>query len=163
MLKEWIPDLTRDRFDIVRHHQLLHGRGIVVSTIQFTRMYVALGQLSHFVNYKHAHHPEPSFAEKKLKLSSNEELNIPNAIRSVIPYKVLLLTCVVNCTACTPSLRLCPVVQWSAHWAPSRTTRLLVLAVRRAGKKNASSAFIGSAKSIYYARTADHLHSKRKR
>lgn len=51
MLKEWIPDLTRDRFDIVRHHQLLHGRGTVVSTIQFTRMYVALGQLSHFVNF----------------------------------------------------------------------------------------------------------------
>ena len=31
------------------------------------------------------------------------------------------------------------------------------------GEKNASSAFIGLAKSIYYARTADHLHSKRKR
>ena len=39
------------------------------------------------------------------------------------------------------------VVQWSVHWAPSRTTRVLVLAGARrcaletCGKKNASSAF----------------------
>ena len=63
------------------------------------------------------------------------------------PYKVLLLTCVVNCTAGTPTPRLCPVVQWSVHWAPSRTTRVLVLAGARrcaletCGEKNASSAF----------------------
>ena len=63
------------------------------------------------------------------------------------PYKVLLLTCVVNCTAGTPTPRLCPVVQWSVHWAPSRTTQVLVLAGARrcalemCGKKNSSSAF----------------------
>ena len=47
------------------------------------------------------------------------------------PYKVLLLTCVVNWTTGTPTPRLCPVVQWSVHWAPSRTTRVLVLAGAR--------------------------------
>ena len=47
------------------------------------------------------------------------------------PYKVLLLTCVVNCTAGTPTPRLFPVVQLSVHWAPSRTTRVLVLAGAR--------------------------------
>ena len=46
-------------------------------------------------------------------------------------YKVLLLTCVVNCTAGMPMLQLCPVVQWSVHWAPSRMTRVLVLAGAR--------------------------------
>ena len=57
-------------------------------------------------------------------------------------YNVLLLTCVVNCTAGTPMPRLCQVVQWSVHWAPSRTTRILVLAGARrcaletCGKKN---------------------------
>ena len=50
---------------------------------------------------------------------------------TVRPYMVLLLTCVVNCTAGTPTPRLCPVVQWSVHWAPSRTTRVLVLARAR--------------------------------
>ena len=47
------------------------------------------------------------------------------------PYKVLLLTCVVNCTAGTPTPRLCLVVQWSVHWTPSRTTQVLVLAGAR--------------------------------
>ena len=50
---------------------------------------------------------------------------------TVRPYKVLLLTCVVNCTAGTPTPRLCSVVQWSVHRAPSRTTRVLVLAGAR--------------------------------
>ena len=65
---------------------------------------------------------------------------------SVRPYKVLLLTCVVKCTAGTPAPRLCSVVQWSVHWALSRTTWVLVLAGARrcaleaGGKKNASSA-----------------------
>ena len=63
------------------------------------------------------------------------------------PYKVLLLTCVVNCTAGTPTPRLWSVVQWSVRWAPSRTTQTLVLAGARRcaletyGKKNANSAF----------------------
>ena len=65
----------------------------------------------------------------------------------VRPYKVLLLTCVVNCAAGTPTPRRCSVVKWLVHWAPSRTTRVLVLAGARrciletCGKKDASSAF----------------------
>ena len=61
---------------------------------------------------------------------------------------MLLLTCVVNCTAGTPMPRPCPVVQWSVHWAPSWTTRVLVLAGARhcaletCGKKNASSTWL---------------------
>ena len=52
--------------------------------------------------------------------------------RSIVrPYTVLLLTCAVNCAAGTPTPRLCSVVQWSVHWAPSRTTRVLVLAGAR--------------------------------
>ena len=71
------------------------------------------------------------------------------------PYKVLLLTCVVNCTAGTPTPRLCPVVQWLVHWAPSRTTRVPVLAGTRrcaletCGKKMRAPP-LGLAKSIHY-------------
>ena len=51
---------------------------------------------------------------------------------TVRPYdgtivEVLLLTCVVNCTAGMPTLQLCPVDQWSVHWAPSQMTWVLVL------------------------------------
>ena len=91
MLKKWIPNLTRYRFDIARHHQLLHSRGAVVPIKQYTRMYVAPGQLSHFVNFITSTHiiQDLPFGEKKLKLSSNEELTIPNAIRSVIPAQII--------------------------------------------------------------------------
>ena len=47
----------------------------------------------------------------------------------------------------TPTPWLCPVVQWSVHWAPSWTTQVLVLAGARhcalgmCRKKNVSSAF----------------------
>ena len=71
------------------------------------------------------------------------------------PYKVLLLTCVVNSTAGTPTPRLCPVVQLSVCWAPSRTTRVLVLAGARrcvletCGEKKMRAPLLGLAKSIY--------------
>ena len=61
-------------------------------------------------------------------------------------YKVLLLAWVVNCTAGTPMPRLCPVVQWSVHWASSQMTRVLVLA----RKKKMRALLLGLAKSIYY-------------
>ena len=66
------------------------------------------------------------------------------------------LTCVVNCTTGTPTPRLCSVVQWSMHWAPSRTTRVLVTAGARrcvletCGKKKIRTPLLGLAKSIYY-------------
>ena len=73
----------------------------------------------------------------------------------VRPYKVLLLTCVVNCTAGTPTPRPRPVVQWSVHWAPSRTTRVLVLAGARRcaletyGEKKMRAPVLGLVKSIH--------------
>ena len=80
--------------------------------------------------------------------SSRKNLDVrPYDRATVRPYKVLLLTCVVNCTAGTPTPRLCPVVQWSVHWAPSRTTRVLVLvgarpsALETCGKKKCEFRF----------------------
>ena len=74
----------------------------------------------------------------------------------VRPYMVPLLTCVVNCNVGTPTSRLCSVVQWSVHWAPSRTTRVLVLAGARrcaletCGKKKMRALPLGLAKTICY-------------
>ena len=78
--------------------------------------------------------------------SRRKDLDVrPYDRTTVRPYKVLVLKCVVNCTAGTSTPWLCSVVQWSVRWASSGTTRVLVPAVarplRRAGKKNASSAF----------------------
>ena len=81
--------------------------------------------------------------------------------------KVLLLTCVVNCTMGTPTSRLYSVVQWSVHWAPSRTTRVLVLAKARycalemCGKKKMWALLLGLVKSIYCkcSGALGHIHS----
>ena len=52
--------------------------------------------------------------------------------------------------------QLCPVVQWSVHWAPSQMTWVLVLALGKCcsletcGKKEMQAPLLGLAKSIYY-------------
>ena len=71
-------------------------------------------------------------------------------------HKVLLLTCVVNCTMGTPTPWLCSVVQWSVHWASSWTTQVLVLArakrcaLEMCGEKKMRAPLLGLAKSLYY-------------
>ena len=91
---------------------------------------------------------------------------------TIQPYKVLLLTCVANCTAGMPMPRLCSVVQWSVHWALSWTTWVLVLAgARRCAletcRKKMRALLLGLAKSIYYClhipldkTCKHHLHMK---
>ena len=75
---------------------------------------------------------------------------------TVPPYKVLVLTCMVNCTAGKPTPWLCSVVWWSVHWAPSQMTWFLVLAgARRCAfemcrKKKMQTVLLGLAKPIYY-------------
>ena len=61
-------------------------------TTQHTRMYVKPGQLSHFLNFITSGHiiQDLPFGEKKLKLSSSEELTIPNVIRTLIPAQIIL-------------------------------------------------------------------------
>ena len=63
-------------------------------------------------------------------------------------------TCMVNCTTGTLTPWLCPVVQWSVHWAASWTTRVLVLAGARhcaleTGGKKKRAPLLDLAKSIY--------------
>ena len=71
---------------------------------------------------------------------------------TVQPHKVLLLTCAVNCTAGTPKAQLCPVVQWSMHWAPSWMTWVQGKALclyEDLHEKKMHAPPLGLAKSIY--------------
>ena len=84
---------------------------------------------------------------------------------TVPPYKVLVLTCMVNCTAGKPTPQLCSVVWWSVHWAPSQTTWFLVLAGARhfaletcGGKKKMRALLLAFAKSIHNNYLC-HLHT----
>ena len=74
----------------------------------------------------------PIIIQNSSNPSSRKNLDVqPYDHTTVQPYKVLLLTCMVNCTMGTPTPQLCPVVQWSVHYTPSWTTRVLVLAGAR--------------------------------
>ena len=86
------------------------------------------------------------FAEHSPIIIQNSSSPSSRKNLDVQPYKVLLLTCMVNCTAGTLMPWLCPVVQWSVHWAPSQTTHVLVMA----GKKKMRAPLLGLAKSVYY-------------
>ena len=79
-----------------------------------------------------------------LQNSSNPSSRKKFGCMTLRPYKVLLLTCMVNRTLGTPTPRLCPVVQWSVHWAPRQGSSpgwSNACALETCGKKNASSTF----------------------
>ena len=90
-LQYWIPDLTRYRFNIARHHALLHGRGSVVPISKNTRMYIAPEKLDHFLTFITIAHiiQDLPFGEKTLKLSTNVKITVPNVIRTLIPEQLV--------------------------------------------------------------------------
>ena len=90
-LQRWIPNLSRYRFNIARHHLLLHGRGSKVPTAKCTRMCIAPEKLDHFLEFITSTYiiQDLPFGEKTLKLSSNAELKVPNVVRSLIPEQIV--------------------------------------------------------------------------
>ncbi|CAH3141347.1 unnamed protein product [Pocillopora meandrina] len=90
-LQNWLPGLTRYRFIIARHHRILHGRGSVVSTVSSRRMYVSPKQLDHFLDFITSTHivQDLPFGEKTLKLSTKEEIAVPNVIRTLILERIV--------------------------------------------------------------------------
>jgi len=91
-LQKWIPNLSRYRFNVARHHLLLHGRGSVLPSLKNTRIYVEPGKIEHFVSFITSSHiiQDLPFGEKTLKLSSDVEIRIPNIVRNLIPEQVIL-------------------------------------------------------------------------
>ena len=94
---------------------------------------------------------------KVLTVSRKLAKILTDSRKSHHPIETLLLLVIIAelaecsriCTAGTPKPRLCIVVQWSVHWAPSRTTRVLVLAgARRCALETCGEKKCGWAKSI---------------
>ena len=90
-LQNWLPGLTRYRFKIARHHRILHSRGSVVSTVSSRRMYVSPKQLDHFLDFITSAHivQDLPFGEKTLKLSTKEDIVVPNVIRTLFPERIV--------------------------------------------------------------------------
>ena len=51
IIQQWLPDVTRYRYNIARHHLLLHGRGVDVPLQRNTRIRVPLDKLDHFLTF----------------------------------------------------------------------------------------------------------------
>jgi len=90
-LMKWIPSLTKYRYDIARHHTLLHGRGATMPHVKNTRMCIKEEKLDHFLSFITSTHiiQDLPFGEKTLRLSSQVELKIPNVVRSQIPEHIV--------------------------------------------------------------------------
>jgi hypothetical protein len=90
-LLKWVPDLTRYRYTLARHHRLLHGRGAVTPVQPSSRMYIETEKLEHFLTFITSSHviQEIPFGERSLKLSSNTEIKVPNVIRTMIPEQII--------------------------------------------------------------------------
>lgn len=75
----------------MRKHKIDHGRGSTVPVTQHTRMYVSDDQLDHFLDFITSGHivQDLPFAERKLKLSTNESVSVPNVIRTLIPEQII--------------------------------------------------------------------------
>ena len=91
-LQRWLPNLSRYRFNIARHHLLLHGRGSKVSSVKSLRMYIAPEKLDNFLTFITSTYTvqDLPFGEKILKLSSRAEIKVPNVVRSLIPEHIVL-------------------------------------------------------------------------
>ena len=91
VLKTCLPNLSRYRFNIARHHILLHGRGATVPLAENKRMKVLPPQLDHFLAFITSSYlmQDLPFGEKTLKLSSNTEIKIANVGRTNIPEQIV--------------------------------------------------------------------------
>ena len=89
-LTQYIPGITSYRFNIARHHKLLHGRGAVVSVDIARRMKVDYAKVDHFLNFITGPHivQDMPFGEKMLKSSTGEVIKTPNVVRMLIPERI---------------------------------------------------------------------------
>lgn len=90
-LQKWIPYLSRYRYNIARHHCLLHGRGSIAPVNSSARIHVPPEKLDHFLSFITSAHiiQDLPFGEKSLKLSSNIQVKVPNVIRTMIPAQIV--------------------------------------------------------------------------
>ncbi|CAB4024306.1 Hypothetical predicted protein, partial [Paramuricea clavata] len=90
-LQKWLPDLSRYRYNIARHHLFLHGRGTEVPQQKQKRIKVSPEKLDHFLAFITSAKiiQDLPLGEKTLKLSSGSEIKIPNVIRTSIPEQII--------------------------------------------------------------------------
>ena len=89
-LQHYIHGVTSYRFNIARHHKLLHGRGTIVLVDVARRMRVDCAQVDHFLNFITSPmlFKTCPLGKKMLKLSTGEVIRTPNVVRMLIPERI---------------------------------------------------------------------------
>ena len=90
-VQEFLPTVTSYRFNIARHHILLHGRAEPIPSHEKRRMKVDQGKLEDFILFITSPHvlQDVPFGERILKLSTGEVIKTPNVIRMMIPERII--------------------------------------------------------------------------
>jgi len=91
VIQKFIPDLTDWRFKQARAHADSAGKGSVVDTSRQPTVRYRDEQIAHFVQFITSPHVSTDlpFKQKTLKLSTGEEIEIPNVIRNLIPTRII--------------------------------------------------------------------------
>ena len=91
ILKNWIPGLTKYRFNVARHHTLLHGRGSPVAIGKATHVHISAEKLDHFLMFITSSQiiQDLPFGENIVMLSSGTKITVPNVVRTLVPEQVV--------------------------------------------------------------------------
>ena len=91
-LREHIPGLSRYHYTKAKQYKLLHGRGAEAPThAPHLRNKIDLSKLDHFLDFVTSSHviQDLPFGKRTLKLTSGEEIDIPNVIRVMMPSRLV--------------------------------------------------------------------------
>ena len=87
----FIPGLTPHRYTMANLHRLHHGRAVPVPRKNVPRIRIDRKQLDHFLSFITSPHlvQDLPFGEKKLTLSTDHCIAVPNVLRTLIPQRII--------------------------------------------------------------------------
>jgi hypothetical protein len=90
-IRRFIPDLSSWSFTRAREHADFGGKGTTVDTAREPTIRYDDEQIAHFVEFITSPHisTDLPFGQKILKLSTGEQIEIPNVIPNMIPTKII--------------------------------------------------------------------------
>ena len=90
-LSRYIPDVTRYQYTAARKYSREVGANFTVDQPQQHRTKVDITKVEHFIDFITASNvvQDLLFGRKTLKLSNNEEIEIPHVIRTLIPSRLI--------------------------------------------------------------------------
>jgi len=90
-ISQYIPGLTRYRYQMATLHSIQHGRGVPVLKSSSPRLRVDRQQLDHFLGFITSPHliQDLPFGERRLRLTYGREIAVPNVIRIMIPQRIV--------------------------------------------------------------------------